>query len=121
MELIVLAGFMCILFLGFVVRWWGWVVNIYFSLLSFFCGLYVQCQVFEVGVKISGCIVHFVDEGTDIGSIIVQVVVFVRYDDTEESFGVCIFVEEHWFLLTMFQVIVVGQVFVVGSWVVVDG
>lgn len=56
---------------------------------------------FEVGVKISGCMVYFVDEGMDIGLIIVQVVVLVWYDDTEEIFGVCIFIEEYWFFFRM--------------------
>ena len=62
------------------------------------CFGYCKCtqgQALEYGVKIAGCTVHFVDEGTDSGPIILQKPVPVLNDDTEESLAARILVEEH--------------------------
>ena len=86
-ELVVLAGFMRILS--------GKIINIHPALLPSFPGLDAQGQALEYGVKIAGCTVHFVDEGTDSGPIILQKPVPVLNDDTEESLAARILVEEH--------------------------
>jgi phosphoribosylglycinamide formyltransferase-1 len=60
------------------------VMNIHPALLPAFPGLHGQKQALEYGVKISGCTVHFVDEGMDTGPIIIQAAVPVYHNDTEE-------------------------------------
>ena len=87
-ELVVLAGFMRILSGNFVNKWTQKIINIH-------PGLDAQGQALEYGVKIAGCTVHFVDEGTDSGPIILQKPVPVLNDDTEESLAARILVEEH--------------------------
>lgn len=94
-ELVVLAGFMRILSGNFVNKWTQKIINIHPALLPSFPGLDAQGQALEYGVKIAGCTVHFVDEGTDSGPIILQKPVPVLNDDTEESLAARILVEEH--------------------------
>ena len=94
-ELVVLAGFMRILSPGFVKRWHHRIINIHPALLPSFPGLHGQKQAADYGVKFSGCTVHFVDEGTDSGPIILQKVVPVLDDDTEDTLADRILVEEH--------------------------
>lgn len=94
-ELVVLAGFMRILSGSFVNRWTQKIINIHPALLPSFPGLDAQGQALEYGVKIAGCTVHFVDEGTDSGPIILQKAVPVLDDDTEETLSARILVEEH--------------------------
>lgn len=93
-ELVVLAGFMRILG-GFVNKWHHKIVNIHPALLPSFPGLHGQGQAVAYGVKFSGCTVHFVDEGTDSGPIILQKVVPVMDDDTEDTLADRILVQEH--------------------------
>ena len=71
------------------------VMNIHPALLPSFPGLDAQQQALDYGVKVSGCTVHFVDAGTDTGPIILQAVVPVLEDDTEESLSQRIHLEEH--------------------------
>lgn len=94
-DLIVLAGYMRILPPDFVQRHLWHIVNIHPSLLPAFPGLDAQRQALEYGVKVSGCTVHFVDEGMDSGPIIAQAAVPVFEDDTEASLSERILVEEH--------------------------
>lgn len=94
-ELVVLAGFMRILSGGFVNQWQQKIVNIHPALLPSFPGLDAQGQAVNYGVKFSGCTVHFVDEGTDSGPIILQKVVPVLEDDTEETLAARILEQEH--------------------------
>ena len=70
---------------NFVNKWTQKIINIHPALLPSFPGLDAQGQALEYGVKIAGCTVHFVDEGTDSGPIILQKPVPVLNDDTEES------------------------------------
>lgn len=81
-DLIVLAGFMRILKGDFLRAFPERVVNIHPSLLPAFPGLEAWRQALEYGVKITGCTVHFVDQGVDSGPIIVQEAVPVLDDDT---------------------------------------
>ncbi len=94
-ELVVLAGFMRILSGGFVSKWHNKIINIHPALLPSFPGLHGQGQAVAYGVKFSGCTVHFVDEGTDSGPIILQRVVPVLDDDTEDTLADRILVQEH--------------------------
>ena len=81
-EMIVLSGYMRILTSFFVSRWKGRLVNIHPSLLPDFPGAHAQRDALEAGVKVSGCTVHFVDEGADSGPIIEQREVPVLESDT---------------------------------------
>lgn len=94
-EAVVLAGFMRILTGHFISRWEHKIINIHPALLPSFKGLDAQGQAVDYGVKVAGCTVHFVDEGTDTGPIILQKVVPVLDDDTEETLAARILVEEH--------------------------
>ena len=94
-ELVVLAGFMRILSGGFVNKWHHKIINIHPALLPSFPGLHGQGQAVAYGVKFSGCTVHFVDEGTDSGPIILQKVVPVLDDDTEDTLADRILMQEH--------------------------
>lgn len=94
-ELVVLAGFMRILSGNFVNKWPVKIVNIHPALLPSFPGLDAQGQAVNYGVKISGCTVHFVDEGTDSGPIILQKAVPVLDDDTKETLAARILEQEH--------------------------
>ena len=94
-ELVVLAGFMRILSADFVNKWQHKIINIHPALLPSFPGLHCQKQAVDYGVKFSGCTVHFVDAGTDSGPIILQKVVPVMDDDTEDTLADRILVQEH--------------------------
>jgi len=74
-ELVIMAGFMRILSPYFLRYYPERVMNIHPSLLPAFPGLNAQRQALEYGVKISGCTVHFVDEGMDTGPVIIQAAV----------------------------------------------
>ena len=84
-EMIVLSGYMRILTSFFVSRWKGRLVNIHPSLLPDFPGAHAQRDALEAGVKVSGCTVHFVDEGADSGPIIEQREVPVLESDTIDT------------------------------------
>ena len=73
----------------------GRIMNIHPAILPSFPGLHSQRQAVEYGVKYSGCTVHFVDEGVDTGPIILQAVVKVKNNDTEESLSKRILIQEH--------------------------
>lgn len=94
-DLVVLAGFMRILTPTFLRAFPQRVMNIHPALLPSFPGLHAQKQAFDYGVKISGCTVHFVDEGVDTGPIIIQAAVPVLDDDTDETLAARILKEEH--------------------------
>ena len=94
-TLVVLAGFMRILTPLFVRHFAGRIMNIHPALLPSFPGAHAHRDVLAYGVKVSGCTVHFVDEGTDSGPIIMQAAVPVLDDDTEETLGARVLKEEH--------------------------
>ncbi|HRS97063.1 MAG TPA: phosphoribosylglycinamide formyltransferase [Smithella sp.] len=94
-DLVVLAGFMRILTPTFLRAFPQRVMNIHPALLPSFPGLHAQKQAFDYGVKISGCTVHFVDEGVDTGPIIIQAAVPVLDSDTDETLAARILKEEH--------------------------
>jgi phosphoribosylglycinamide formyltransferase-1 len=94
-DLVVLAGFMRIISPAFLKAFEQKIMNIHPALLPSFPGLHGQKQAFDYGVKFSGCTVHFIDEGVDTGPIIIQSVVPVLDDDTEETLAAKILKEEH--------------------------
>jgi len=93
--LVCLAGFMRIMSPEFIRHFKGRVMNIHPALLPSFPGLHSQKQAVEYGAKYSGCTVHFADEGVDTGPIIIQTVVKVKDDDTEETLTKRILAKEH--------------------------
>lgn len=93
--LVILAGFMRIVGRPLIEAYPNRIMNIHPALLPSFPGLHGQKQAHDYGVKISGCTVHFVDEGMDTGPIIIQAAVPVRDDDTEESLSERILKCEH--------------------------
>lgn len=94
-ELVVLAGFMRILSEAVVSAFPHAIMNIHPALLPAFPGLHAQKQALDYGVRFTGCTVHFVDCGTDTGPIILQAVVPIEQDDTEETLSARIQREEH--------------------------
>lgn len=94
-ELVVLAGFMRIVGEPLVSAFPNRIMNIHPALLPSFPGLHSQKQAIDYGVKISGCTVHFVDEGMDTGPIIIQAAVPVYHDDTEKALSERILKMEH--------------------------
>lgn len=94
-DLVVLAGFMRILSPFVIQQFPGRIMNIHPSLLPSFPGLNPQQQALQHGVKVTGCTVHLVDEGTDSGPIILQEAVPVLDDDTTETLAGRILHVEH--------------------------
>ncbi len=94
-DLIVLAGFMKVLSPEFVKRFRWRIINIHPALLPSFPGTHGQKQAVDYGVRISGCTVHFVDEGVDTGPIIVQAAVPVLPEDDEDALSERILQYEH--------------------------
>jgi phosphoribosylglycinamide formyltransferase-1 len=94
-DLIVCAGFMKVLTPDFVNKYRYRIMNIHPSLLPSFPGVNAHRQAIEYGVEISGCTVHFIDEGVDTGPIILQKAVRVYDDDDEESLADRVLKWEH--------------------------
>jgi phosphoribosylglycinamide formyltransferase 1 len=94
-DYIVLAGYMRLLSPSFVAAYPNRILNIHPSLLPQFPGVDAQAQAIKAQAKISGCTVHFVDEGLDSGPIIVQRSVPVLEGDTADTLSARILVEEH--------------------------
>ena len=94
-DLVILAGYLLLLSKSFINHFRGRIMNIHPSLLPAFAGLHPQKQALDYGAKISGCTVHFVDEGMDTGPIILQKAVPVMDDDTEATLSERILKEEH--------------------------
>jgi phosphoribosylglycinamide formyltransferase 1 len=128
-DLVCLAGYMRIIsptFLaafgpGPATRGCPRVVNIHPGLLPSFPGLHAQRQALEYGARLAGCTVHFVDEGTDTGPIIVQAVVPVLAGDTEDSLGARILAQEHRIYPQAVQWFAEGRLSLAGRQVRVDG
>ncbi|MGH7808565.1 MAG: phosphoribosylglycinamide formyltransferase [Thermodesulfobacteriota bacterium] len=94
-DLIALAGFMRILSPFFVRSYKNRIMNLHPALLPLFPGMHAAKQALDFGVKFTGCTVHFVDEGVDTGPIILQAVVPIHDNDTEEDLLDRIHKEEH--------------------------
>jgi phosphoribosylglycinamide formyltransferase-1 len=109
-ELVCLAGYMRLVTPGFLRRFPGAVINIHPALLPAFPGLHGVRQALQYGVKVSGCTVHFVDEGTDTGPIIAQATVPVLPSDDEATLGARINAEEHRLYPAVVRAIAEGRV-----------
>jgi phosphoribosylglycinamide formyltransferase-1 len=120
-ELVVLAGFMRLLSPVFVKAYSNRIMNIHPALLPAFPGLHVQKRALEHGVRFSGCTVHFVNEECDEGPIIIQAVVPVYPDDTEQSLSDRILLQEHRIYPRAIQLYSEGRLRIEGRRVLVDG
>ncbi len=120
-ELVVLAGFMRLLSPVFIKAYSNKIMNIHPALLPSFPGLHVQRKAVEHGVRFAGCTVHFVNEECDEGPIIIQAVVPVFPDDTEESLAARILKQEHRIFPRAIQLYAEGRLHVSGRRVLVDG
>jgi phosphoribosylglycinamide formyltransferase-1 len=96
-------------------------MNIHPALLPSFGGAHAHRDVLAYGVKVSGCTVHFVDEGMDSGPIILQKAVPVLDDDTEETLGARVLKEEHILYPRAIELYVDGRLEVNGRQVTVKG
>ncbi|HEY6164900.1 MAG TPA: phosphoribosylglycinamide formyltransferase [Nitrososphaeraceae archaeon] len=112
--LICLAGFMRIISPEFVRLYKRRIMNIHPGLLPSFAGLHAQKQAIEYGVKVTGCTVHFVDEGVDSGPIILQKAVDVFDWDSEETLSSRILKEEHKLYPRTVKLFVEGKIEVKG-------
>ncbi len=119
--LVALAGFMRIIGRPLVDAYRNRIMNIHPALLPSFPGLHGQQQAHDYGVKISGCTVHFVDEGMDTGPIIIQAAVAVRDDDTEETLSERILKFEHKIYPEAIRLFSEGRLRVVGRKVTIGG
>jgi len=119
-DLVVLAGYMRIISPYFSKMYKNRIINIHPALLPSFPGLHAQRQAVEHGVKISGCTVHFVDEGVDSGPVILQKAVEVKDDDTEESLAERILKEEHQIYPRAIQLFSQGRLVIKGRKVFIE-
>ncbi len=103
-DLIVLAGFMCILSENFTSRYANRIINVHPSLIPSFCGkgfygLKVHEAALQYGVKVTGATVHFVNEIPDGGKIILQKAVYIQDGDTPEILQKRVMEEAEWKIL----------------------
>ncbi|MGB3364045.1 MAG: phosphoribosylglycinamide formyltransferase [Thermodesulfobacteriota bacterium] len=110
LDLIVLAGYMRILSPVFVRAYKDKIINIHPALLPSFPGINSAKQALEYGVKFTGVTVHFVDEGVDTGPIILQSVVEIEDDDTEETLLKKIHRVEHQIYPKSLELVSSGQI-----------
>ena len=113
-SLVILAGFMRILSPYFVLQYPRRILNVHPALLPAFPGAHAHRDVLAYGVKVSGCTIHFVDEGTDSGPIILQAAVPVLPEDTEETLAERVLAEEHRLYPRAIALCVKGQLRVEG-------
>lgn len=109
-ELLILAGYMRVLSQDFIRKAEYPIINIHPSLLPAFPGLKAQKQALEYGVKVSGCTIHFVDEGVDSGPIILQEPVPIFAEDDEHSLTERILKIEHKIYPEAVRLILTGKV-----------
>lgn len=119
-NLVILAGFMRILSPCFVNAFKNSILNIHPSLLPSFTGAHAHRDVLAYGVKVSGCTVHFVDEGMDSGPIIMQKAVPVLDDDTEDTLAARVLEQEHIVYPKVIELFISGKIHVDGRHVTID-
>jgi phosphoribosylglycinamide formyltransferase-1 len=112
--LILLAGYMRVVGPTLLNPYRNKMLNIHPALLPSFPGLHGQKQAFDHGVRVSGCTVHFVDDGVDTGPIIIQKCVPVLEDDTEETLAARILEQEHKIFPEAVRLFVQGQLRIEG-------
>lgn len=109
-DLVCLAGYMRLVTPTFLKRFPGKIVNLHPALLPSFPGLNAIRQALAAGVKVTGCTVHYVDEGTDTGPIIAQAAVPVLPGDDEVSLGARVHEQEHRLFPAVVKAIAEGRV-----------
>ena len=114
-QMIILAGFMCILSADFTSQWPERIINIHPSLIPSFCGkgcygLHVHEKALEYGVKVTGATVHFVTEIPDGGKIISQKAVYIEDGDTPEILQKRVMEQAEWILLPAAAEKVAGEI-----------
>ncbi|MCK4910081.1 MAG: phosphoribosylglycinamide formyltransferase [Thermodesulfovibrionales bacterium] len=119
--LVLLAGFMRIVGKPLLERFRMKVMNIHPALLPSFPGLHGHRDAVNYGVKVSGCTVHFVDEGMDTGPVIIQAAVPVHHGDTEDSLSERILPFEHRIYPLAVKLFAEGKIEVSGRKVVIKG
>ena len=119
--LVALAGFMRILTGEFLRAFPGRVMNIHPALLPSFPGLEVRQAAIDYGVRFSGCTVHFVDEDVDTGPIIIQAVVPVYPEDSEDELKHRILKQEHKIYPEAIKLFAQGRLRIEGRKVFIDG
>ena len=125
-DLVVLAGFLVVIPPQMIVKYRNRIINIHPSLIPSFCGtgyygLKVHEGVLSRGVKVTGATVHFVDEGTDTGPIILQKAVEVEQDDTPEILQRRVMEKAEWIIMPKaIDLIANGKVSVVDGRVRID-
>ena len=119
--LVCLAGYMRIVSPRFVRMYRNRIMNIHPALLPAFPGLDAQGQAVRYGAKVSGCTVHFVDDGVDTGPVILQSAVAVRDGDTRETLAARILRAEHRAYPRAVEMFARGMLRVSGRRVVVSG
>jgi phosphoribosylglycinamide formyltransferase-1 len=120
-TLVCLAGFMRVLTPVFVRAFPSRILNIHPALLPSFPGTHGPRQALNHGVRFSGCTVHFLDEGVDTGPIVVQAVVPVYGDDTEDTLAARILVQEHRIYPMAIRLFFQGRLKVEGRRVRIEG
>jgi phosphoribosylglycinamide formyltransferase-1 len=120
-ELVILAGFMRVVGKALIDAFPNRIMNIHPALLPSFPGLHGQKQAVDYGVKISGCTVHFVDEGVDTGSVIIQAAVPVYADDTEDLLSERILKQEHKIFPQAIKLYAEGKIKIHGRKVLIEG
>ena len=120
-ELVCLAGFMRLVTPVLLGAFPGRILNIHPSLLPSFPGMHAVRQALAAGVRVAGCTVHVVDEGTDSGPIVIQAAVPVLEGDSEESLAARILKEEHRIYPRAIQLMASGRAAVQGRRVRVQG
>lgn len=113
-DYVILAGFMRILSPSFVRSYKQHILNIHPALLPAFPGAHAHRDVLAYGAKVSGCTVHFVDEGMDSGPIILQQAVPVLEGDTEESLAARVLEQEHQIYPRAIALLLNGQLTIEG-------
>jgi len=120
-ELVILAGFMRIITPVLLRAYPMRVMNIHPALLPAFPGTHVWQAEVDSGVKFAGCTVHFVDEGTDTGPILLQAVVPVYDEDTADTLNARILKQEHKIYSQAIQLYAAGKIKIQGRRVLTPG
>ncbi len=125
-DFIILAGYMSIIDKKIIEKYHNRIINIHPSLIPSFCGrgyygAKVHEAVLEYGVKITGATVHFVDEGTDTGPIILQEAVEVKPEDTVETLAAKVLKVEHKLLPKAVKLFCEGRLHIEERKVIIKG
>ncbi len=119
-DLVVMAGFLRVITKTLLDAFPMRIMNIHPALLPAFPGLHVQKKALEYGCKFAGCTVHFADEGVDSGPIIIQGVVPILDDDTEDTLSKRILSVEHKIYSTAIKLYEENRISIVGRRVIIN-